>query len=299
MKNFINNEINNYKAEIKSVNKNDVTIMEKYKDKNKTNIENEIKQKLDEEFKKLKEKINKAHKILHDKYQASNWFEDKATKNEKSIITSLKSANTRSDIDITEEKYNERKNLFNNLSGEKINTGEIDGLGFKKIKQNKGKGYKKKLIFGRGYEKVKKNLAQINKYYIDLDALNKNVLKLKYVKNRNIVPNCPIQRGISDDVKNMIIDITENNFYKEKYNKLSERDKQIFIDFCNSAHLDVGISLDKTNEDEKQLNILYGAYMAGNKDEKIITQIKKLLSKAMKLNKISSKQAISILEDLE
>jgi len=68
--------------------------------------ENEIKQKLDEEFKKLKEKINKAHKILHDKYQASNWFEDKATKKEKSIITSLKSANTRSDIDITEEKYN-------------------------------------------------------------------------------------------------------------------------------------------------------------------------------------------------
>jgi len=268
--------------------KNKQEIYNTHKGKNEKEVIKIYTDKVDIIFDKFKKSIKKRRDDLISDFNKNNWFENITTSEENGVLGAIKSAQTR-DTTTTEETIIKWEFLFSELMTRATTP----------KKKIKGGRYRKKLIFGRGYEKVKKNLAQINKYYIDLDALNKNVLKLKYVKNRNIVPNCPIQRGISDDVKNMIIDITENNFYKEKYNKLSERDKQIFIDFCNSAHLDVGISLDKTNEDEKQLNILYGAYMAGNKDEKIITQIKKLLSKAMKLNKISSKQAISILEDLE
>jgi len=264
----------------------------KYKDEDWEDLYKSMEGDVINTYELIREQEKQKFLELYGDFNDVKYFEEyDLTAEEKTLLKKKKSS-----IDKTLTKLNKDENYYPTRTF----NDEIENLYNQLIqKPIKGKGYRKKLIFGRGYEKVKKNLAQINKYYIDLDALNKNVLKLKYVKNRNIVPNCPIQRGISDDVKNMIIDITENNFYKEKYNKLSERDKQIFIDFCNSAHLDVGISLDKTNEDEKQLNILYGAYMAGNKDEKIITQIKKLLSKAMKLNKISSKQAISILEDLE
>lgn len=170
---------------------------------------------------------------------------------------------------------------------------EIEGEGFR----TKGR-YKKKLMIGRGVETKGKEYAQINKYYIDIDALKKSgTLKVKYVKNRNILPNLPISYGLADSVIDIILDLCNDKFDKNKYEKLTEKDKDIIINFCNNTHIDVGISLDKKDEMEKQINIYIGEYNAGN--ESVAPKLIKLVKQAMMMNKLSAKQGLNIINMVE
>lgn len=196
------------------------------------------------------------------------------------------------------KSYKDLENIYKNNPDLKLN--EIvkintTGSGLKKY-INPKRIYKKILLFGSGYN-TSKNLIQINKFYIDMDCLDKNIIKLKYVKNRNIVPTCPITYNISNDVKTIIYDIVKNEkFNNELYNKLNQTNKEIIINFCDSCHIDCNISNDNKNELENQINILYGEYKAGNKNSK--TQLMNLLKKAMYQNKLSQKTAMALLDKL-
>ena len=163
------------------------------------------------------------------------------------------------------------------------------------MKSLKSRTYKKDLVCG-GNIQSKRRIVQLNKYYIDMDSLDNNIIKVKYVKNRNILPNLPITYNISDDVKNTIIDVTNNKFNKEMYNKMNMTDKELIKAFLNACHISVqGLKLND-KDFEEQLNILYGQYNAGNLSVK--PELIKNIKKAMLLNKISTKQSILLLEKL-
>lgn len=234
-------------------------------------------------------------------------------------ITKLKNKKTRSDEDIknlqtTESNKTRLINIIGllenatrdddldkivndnpDLNLNKIVNINTSGSGLKKYINTK-RIYKKVLLFGSGYN-TSKNLIQINKFYIDMDCLDKNIIKLKYVKNRNIVPTCPIQYNITNDVKTIIYDIVKNEkFNNELYNKLTQSNKEIIISFCDSCHIDCNISNDNKNELENQINILYGEYKAGHSNSK--NQLLHLLKKAMYQNKLSQKTAMAIIDGL-
>ena len=51
---------------------------------------------------------------------------------------------------------------------------------------------------------------EVNKFTIDVDKLNKNILNVKYTSCRAMVPSLKPEK-ISDDVKAVILDILEKN----------------------------------------------------------------------------------------
>lgn len=221
---------------------------------------------------------------------------DKKNTRHKLILNSMNNRNVSQRTIENAIMYDRSSGLKPLLQDIVIPTPDLSVIGGKGL-HNKSK-YKKKLIFGKGIT-TKKNLIQINKFFINVDELNNGILKLKYVKNRNIVPGCPIQRGLSKELCNLIFDLANEKFEREKFDKLSKKEQEQFINFCNAAHYDIGeITLDKEDEDEKQLNILLGEYNAGNKTEIIKKQIQKILHKAMLLNKISTRTALIIMDDI-
>lgn len=211
-----------------------------------------------------------------------------------------------------QDKYIEIYNGFKNSAQKRWKTKYDDAIKIKEDTQARrdklredykgGSGikkriYKKKIIFGKGITTKNNEYVQINKFYVDMKALKNNILKLKYVKNRNIVPSVPITFGIHEDVKNILLGLCNDKFDKPLYDKLDDNNKNKIISFCNACHIDCGISIDKKNEIENQLNILYGEYTAGNTDVKF--KLKKAIRNAMMLNKLSSKNGLMLLDEIE
>ena len=67
----------------------------------------------------------------------------------------------------------------------------------------------KKKIVGKG--KTESKTIEVNKFTVDMEKLNKNILSVKYTSCRAIVPSLKPEK-ISDDVKSVILDILEKKF---------------------------------------------------------------------------------------
>ena len=67
----------------------------------------------------------------------------------------------------------------------------------------------KKKIFGKG--KTEPKTIIVNKFTIDMEKLNKNILSVNYTSCRSMVPSLKPEK-ISDDVKSVILDILEKKY---------------------------------------------------------------------------------------
>jgi len=136
---------------------------------------------------------------------------------------------------------------------------------------------------------------RLNKMMLNIHELEKNKrLRLRYVSNRNFHPRLRDQI-VTQPVSDIIATLArENSFSMPKYSKLSRREMDTVLAFCDVCHLDVGIS---SVEDMKmQLNVAKGQIESGNVNS--IKQYKNLVALAAKERRITPSSALELLASL-
>ena len=120
----------------------------------------------------------------------------------------------------------------------------------------------------------------LNNIKIDENALNKNILKIRYLNGRKLN-----NRLLKHDYK-----ITKNMKEAIKFNKnihkLSQNEKNIYYE------------LEKYINKDKSLDILIGSYLSGNNNKKLFNRINKILYDKYKNNLITQKEYTNMLKQI-
>ena len=118
----------------------------------------------------------------------------------------------------------------------------------------------------------------LNNIKIDKNALNKNILKIRYLNGRKLN-----NKLLKHDYK-----ITKNMKEAVKFNKnickLSQNEKNIYYE------------LEKYINKDKSLDILIGSYLSGNNNKKSFNRINKILYDKYKNNLITQKEYTNMLK---
>ena len=154
---------------------------------------------------------------------------------------------------------------------------------------------KKNRFFGRGLTDDKK--FEIGKFYIDLGKLHNNILNVKYTSCRGSVPNIKAER-ISDDVKDVILDIIRNKYNSKLFDKLFTDDQRIIANLIKILRIPV-INMDVFNKKyQHEYEILLGQVNSGNTNEKVKLQLKKYILRGISENLIPRNQGLNQLLNL-
>ena len=120
----------------------------------------------------------------------------------------------------------------------------------------------------------------LNNIKIDENALNKNILKIRYLNGRKLN-----NKLLKDDYK-----ITKNMKEAIKFNKnihkLSQNEKNIYYE------------LEKYINKDKSLDILIGSYLSGNNNKKLFNRINKILYDKYKNNLITQQEYTNMLKQI-
>lgn len=178
---------------------------------------------------------------------------------------------------------------------QKTTTGK--GVGNKRVKSLRflcgGGGYEP-LEEGVLYDLSKKGcLRRLNKMFIDVDKLEDNKISLKYVSTRNTVNGFSKTR-VSDSLRDAIKDLLDDVFVKKDFEKLTKKDKAMFLRFCDTCHINVGIS--SQEEIKKASEILLGEIRAGNDGAK--KELTDLVNNSILGKQINLKLGLKILEQI-
>jgi hypothetical protein len=180
----------------------------------------------------------------------------------------------------------------------------------KKIETIEGKGKKKRvykkpiglIVGGGGAANVKDNYTAIGKYMVNVADLRKfNLLVVKYVKNRQVLPKLPRQK-IPEAVSTLILNVVENNdFNIDDFNGLSVSDQKLFILFVQQCHVDIGydIVVDEVDEFDKVYVELMKTWKDGNTSKETVKQLRKHIIVGMQSKKIPVKTGLLTLQQLE
>ena len=149
----------------------------------------------------------------------------------------------------------------------------------------------KRKIFGRGIKKNEKKLI-VNKFTIDMDKLNKNILCVRYSSCRSSLPSMRIER-ISNDVKIVLLDILNNKYNENLFNKLMTDDQRIVSHFVRTLKIkDINMdSFDKAYQHEYE--VLLGEVNSGNDNEQIRKTLKQYILRGISENLIPRNQGLS------
>ena len=140
----------------------------------------------------------------------------------------------------------------------------------------------KKKIFGKGMEPKK---LEVNKFTIDMDKLNKNILSVKYTSCRAIVPSLKPEK-ISDDVKAVIINILEKKYNIKLFDKLLTDDQRIISTFVRTLKIP-DINMDNFDRKyQQEYELLLGQVNSGNSNEKVKQQLKQYILRGISENLI-------------
>ena len=122
--------------------------------------------------------------------------------------------------------------------------------------------------------------GSLNNIKIDENALNKNILKIRYLNGRKLN-----NKLLKHDYK-----ITNNMKEAIKYNKnihkLSQNEKNIYYE------------LEKYINKDKSLDILIGSYLSGNNNKKLCNRINKILYDKYKNKLITQKEYTNMLKQI-
>ena len=151
------------------------------------------------------------------------------------------------------------------------------GDGFRMKKMNKKK------IVGKG--KTESKTIIVNKFTVDMEKLNKNILSVKYTSCRAIVPSLKPEK-ISDDVKAVILDILEKKFNSNFFDKLLTDDQRIISTFVRTLKIP-NINMDSFDKKyQREYELLLGEVNSGNSNEKVKMQLKQYILRGISENLI-------------
>ena len=120
----------------------------------------------------------------------------------------------------------------------------------------------------------------LNNIKIDENALNKNILKIRYLNGRKLNNKLlKFDYKISNKMKEAI------KFNKDIH-KLSQNEKNIYYE------------LEKYINKDKSLDILIGSYLSGNNNKKLFNRINKILYDKYKNNLITQKEYTNMLKQI-
>ena len=120
----------------------------------------------------------------------------------------------------------------------------------------------------------------LNNIKIDENALNKNILKIRYLNGRKL--NNKLLKHDYKITKNM----KEAIKFNKNIHKLSQNEKDIYYE------------LEKYINKDKSLDILIGSYLSGNNNKKLFNRINKILYDKYKNNLITQKEYTNMLKKI-
>ena len=120
----------------------------------------------------------------------------------------------------------------------------------------------------------------LNNIKIDKNALNKNILKIRYLNGRKL--NNKLLKHDYKISKNM----KEAIKFNKNIHKLSQNEKNIYYE------------LEKYINKDKSLDILIGSYLSGNNNKKLFNRINKILYDKYKNNLITQKEYTNMLKQI-
>ena len=122
--------------------------------------------------------------------------------------------------------------------------------------------------------------GSLNNIKIDENALNKNILKIRYLNGRKL--NNKLLKHDYKISKNM----KEAIKFNKNIHKLSQNEKNIYYE------------LEKYINKDKSLDILIGSYLSGNNNKKLFNRINKILYDKYKNNLITQEEYTSMLKQI-
>lgn len=147
------------------------------------------------------------------------------------------------------------------------------------------------------------NYREFGKFMMNMELLEKNILLVKY---KSYAPVPTIRRTeISDELKDLIhylFDTGEIDYQSGQ--KLKQSEKTILDKLIIKSGLNLQLKYNPNKLDDdidaiiEEFEILKGEIIAGNDNPKIKEDIKEILIKLVKLNKITKAIADDILQDL-
>ena len=124
------------------------------------------------------------------------------------------------------------------------------------------------------------NGGSLNNIKIDENALNKNILKIRYLNGRKL--NNKLLKHDYKISKNM----KEAIKFNKNIHKLSQNEKNIYYE------------LEKYINKDKSLDILIGSYLSGNNNKKLFNRINKIMYSKYKNNLITQKEYTNMLKQI-
>ena len=127
---------------------------------------------------------------------------------------------------------------------------------------------------------IQQGQGNLNNIKIDENALNKNILKIRYLNGRKL--NNKLLKHDYKITKNM----KEAIKFNKNIHKLSQNEKNIYYE------------LEKYINKDKSLDILIGSYLSGNNNIKLFNRINKILYDKYKNNLITYNEYTNMLKQI-
>jgi hypothetical protein len=188
---------------------------------------------------------------------------------------------------------------------QKYNKTQLQEIAFK-LKYNelleypiKGYGIRRK-FYGKGIQLPKnpdKKSLNDGKFTLDLQKLKKNVLSVTYSSCRAQIPSLKNEH-ISNDVKNMILDIVDDKYNANLFNKMKQDDQRIVSNFVRTLKIP---DIDMSEFDagyQLHYEVLLGQVNSGQNNPKIKQELKEYILRAITENLISKSDGLTKLFNL-
>ena len=198
--------------------------------------------------------------------------------------------NDRNRRKIMQDEYDNEQQQQEAAAGRQLTQDEINTL--KADHQTKFQG------FGIRQSRIIKDKQELGgKYAIDKKLLNKNILALKYLKNANNVATFkPIE--ISDPFKSLIEKyvLKGHKIEDNDFKSLSVTEKRVLKRLYSFLKMDH--TFDNNEDFQKQFQVMYGSFLAGNNNEDLIKQLKEYVKLAVHESIISKAEGNKMLHKL-
>ena len=147
-----------------------------------------------------------------------------------------------------------------------------------------------------GFSKAERNFDLVN-YLKNNSLLKKNILALKYLKNANNVATFkPIE--VSDSFKSLIekFVMKGRKIDDSDFKALSVTEKRVLKRLYSFLKMDN--NFDHNEDFQKQFQVMYGSFLAGNNNEDLIKQLKEYVKLAIHEAIISKAEGKKMLDKL-
>ena len=279
-----------------------VELLNKYRDDDNINKNIEIDEKINKQNENLVKEIDKnLNKYLIEKPDISKYKDQYTFKDDSDILNSFNKIFTDYDISYKPRSKTTEVStqyLLNKLEKSKKINKELFQYFDNNLRNKKKLNIKFKLYYpdkiplipddDKNDEDDDNSIVSIenqqggslNNIKIDENALNKNILKIRYLNGRKL--NNKLLKHDYKITKNM----KEAIKFNKNIHKLSSNEKNIYYE------------LEKYINKDKSLDILIGSYLSGNDNKKLFNRINKILYDKYKNNLITQKEYTNMLKQI-